>query len=155
MAVRSALAHATRGGIAATLAAGLLAAVLAEPADAAVCHTPGCGGSVYNTPSSGGYSGVTNCWSGSSSKYEGTTPPCVRTYGSASYNSWYYLPANSDSYNVRHFYDVDSFMAEGGCFTSGYASRSGPFAYDRRGKGRAWYKIRSDDRVYVNSVTCR
>jgi hypothetical protein len=119
---------------------GALVGASAGPAAATVCSYPGCGGSVYNTPSSGGYTAVANCWSTGGLTYEGTSPPCATNYGSGSYNSWMYLESGQDTYNIYHFYDVDAFMVEGGCYTHGYGNRIGSFAYDRRGKGRLWIR---------------
>lgn len=122
----------------------------AVPASAAACGTPGCGGIVQNTSSSGPGVYVSNCWTGSASTYSGESPPCTNGRVSLNQaNAMYFVSPGQTTRNWRYYYDVDAYKVGANCVLN----RAGVIT-DRRGLGTVWYKITDVARVNITSYRC-
>jgi hypothetical protein len=132
---------------AATATVSILAT--ASPASAAPCGSPGCGGIVQNTGSSGPGVYVANCWSGAST-YSGESPPCTNGRVSLNQaNAMYFVSPGQTTRNWRYYYDVDAYKVGANCVLN-----MDGVVTDRRGRGPIWYKITDAARKNIQSYRC-
>ena len=143
-----------RAGALGATVAGLGVVLQPSPATAGTCTTPGCGGKVINQVNKDIW--VTNCWHDQLSDwYEGSTPPCVRSYSQNMYKAAWYVPYRGNSTSMGVFYyDVDAFQAPAGCITTGYISGPRSFFFDRRGKSALWKRVYFTDTAYITGLSC-
>lgn len=146
--------------VAVALAASALnVSVLAGPAAAGTCSTPGCGGEVSNNTNY--YVSISNCWADSYGTWEnGDNLPChgnpVRVANVANARIWLSPGDWSSESQYSAFYDTDAVKFPAGCLTYYHWWGQGKEAEweDRRGKDSIWRKISSADHIYIDRISC-
>jgi hypothetical protein len=138
------------------LVAGMLnAVVLAAPASAGDCSSPGCGGEVSNNTNY--YVSISNCWESAYGLDEpGDDLPChgnpVRVGNVDNARMWLGPGGWSSSYN--EYYDTDAVKLPAGCVIKYHYWGLPQRTEDRRGKPSIWWKIYDIDHFYYDNITC-
>ncbi|WP_249999128.1 hypothetical protein [Actinoplanes sp. M2I2] len=127
----------------------------ASPASAAVCHTPGCGGTVRVQSSAGNSIAITNCWSSGSYSYGDSHSCMTNGWNNNAWNAGKYLAPGQTSRSYNHYYDVDGFRVFRGCTVNGMWEGGSAFTFYRSpSQSSMWVRIVGTNTAVITAVRC-